>query len=66
MVFPNVQQFINANPALVIVGLFVVGIIAVLAARILLENAGCLLHLGFALVVIVVIILLLRFLVFHF
>jgi hypothetical protein len=31
-----------------------------------LENAGCLLHLGFALVVIVVIILLLRFLVFHF
>ena len=62
----SVQQFLSANPVLVIVGLFVVGIIAVLAARILLENAGCLLHLGFALVVIVVIILLLRFLVFHF
>jgi len=62
----SVQQLLNANPALVIVALFVVGIIAVLAARILLENAGCLLHLGIALVVIVVIILLLRFLVIHF
>jgi hypothetical protein len=61
----SVQQFLSANPVLVIAGLFVVGIIAVLAARILLANAGCLLHLGVALVVIVVIILLLRFLVEH-
>jgi hypothetical protein len=58
----SVQQFLSANPVLVIVGLFVVGIIAVLAVRILLENAGCLLHLGCAIVVIVAIILLLRLL----
>ena len=61
----SIQQLLNANPALVIVGLFVVGIIAVLAARILLENAGCLLHLGCAIVVIVAIVLLLRLLVVH-
>ena len=62
----SVQQFLNANPVLVIIVLFVVGIVLVLAARILLENAGCLLHLGCALVVIVGVILLLRFLVIHF
>lgn len=62
----SVQQFLNANPVLVIVALFVVGIVLVLAARILLENAGCLLQLGCAIVVIVGIILLARFLLFHF
>jgi hypothetical protein len=61
----SVQQILNANPVLVIVALFVVGIIAVLAARILLENAGCLAHVGCAVVVIVVILLLLRFLFVH-
>ncbi len=61
----SVQQFLNASPVLVIVALFAVGIIIVLAARILLENAGCLVHLGCALVVIVGIILLLRLLLFH-
>ena len=34
----SVQQFINANPVLVIIALFVVGIILVLAARILLAE----------------------------
>jgi hypothetical protein len=63
--YVSVQQFINANPVLVIVALFVVGIILVLAARILLENAGCLLQLGCAIVVIVIIGLLLFFLVQH-
>ena len=62
----SVQQFLNANPVLVIVALFVVGIVLVLAARILLESAGCLLQLGCAIVVIVGIILLARFLFFHF
>ena len=58
----GVQQLLNANPVLAIVALFVIGIIAVLAARILLENAGCLLHLGCAIVVIVAIVLLVRLL----
>ena len=62
----SVQQFINANPVLVIIALFVVGIILVLAARILLENAGCLMQIGCAVVIIVVIFLLARFLLFHF
>ncbi len=62
----SVQQFINANPVLVIIVLFVVGIILVLAARILLENAGCLLQLGCAVVIIVIVFLLVRFLLFHF
>ena len=66
MTSASVQQFLNANPVLAIVALFVVGIIIVLAARIVLENAGCLLQLGCAIVVIVGIILLARFLLFHF
>jgi hypothetical protein len=61
----SVQQFINANPVLAIIALFVVGIILVLAARILLENAGCLMQLGCAVVIMVIIFLLLRFLVEH-
>jgi hypothetical protein len=61
----SVQQFLNANPVLVIIALFVVGIILVLAARILLENAGCLMQIGCAVVIIVIIFLLLRFLVQH-
>lgn len=61
----SVQQFINANPVLAIIVLFVVGIILVLAARILLENAGCLLQLGCAGVIIVILFLLVRFLLFH-
>lgn len=59
------QQFLDANPVLVIVGLFVVGIIMVLAARIVLETAGCLAQVGCLLVVLVAIFLLLRFLLFH-
>jgi hypothetical protein len=56
---------LSANPALVIIALFVVGIVLVLAARILLENAGCLMQLGCAVVIIVIIFLLLRFLLEH-
>jgi hypothetical protein len=62
----SVQQFLNGNPVLVIIVLFVVGIILVLAARILLLNAGCLVRLGCAAAIIVVIFLLARFLLFHF
>lgn len=61
----SVQQLLNANPLLVIVALFVIGIVAVLAARILLANAGCLLHLGLAIVVIVAVVVLLRLLLVH-
>ena len=60
-----VQQFFNDNPLLVIVALFAIGIIAVLAARILLSSATCLVRLGCAIVVIVGIILLLRLLFVH-
>ncbi len=58
----SLQQFLNANPVLVIAALFLVGIVGVLALRILLVNAACLLRLGCALVVVVVIVLLLRLL----
>ncbi len=61
----SMQQFLNASPVLVIAALFVFGIIAVLAARILLANAGCLVHLGCAIVVIVAIVVLLRLLFVH-
>ena len=61
----SLQQFINANPVLVIIALFVVGIILVLAAHILLNTAGCLVRLGCAVAVLVVIFLLARFLLFH-
>ncbi len=56
----------NANPILVIVGLFVVGIILVLAVRIVLQNAGCLMQCGCAVVVLVIVLLLLRFLLLRF
>jgi hypothetical protein len=62
----SVQQFLNANPVLVIIALFVVGIILVLAVRILLQSASCLLQLGCAIVLIVGVFLLARFLFFHF
>jgi hypothetical protein len=58
----SLQQFLNANPVLVIIVVFVVGIVFVLAARILLASASCLVRLGCAIAVIVAIILLLRLL----
>ena len=61
----NVQQFLNANPALVIIALFVTAVIAFLAARILLQSAGCLVHVGCAIIIIAAIILLLRLLLFQ-
>lgn len=66
MISVDVQQFLNANPVLVIIALFVVGIILVLAVRILLQSASCLMQLGCAIVLLVVIFLLARFLFFHF
>ncbi len=62
MVLSDVQQFISANPVLVILALFAVGIIFVLAARILLASAGCLVRWGCTIVVILVLIVLLRLL----
>ena len=61
----NLQQFLNANPVLVIVALIVVGIILGLSARILLASAHCLIRLGCAIVVIVVVVVLLRLLFVH-
>ena len=61
----SVQQFFDANPLLVIVASVVVGIILVLAARIVLHTAGCLVHVGCAVVILVVVFLLLRMLLFH-
>ncbi len=58
----TLQQLLNANPVLVIVGVFVVGIIFVLAARILLASASCLVRVGCAIVVIIAIGVLLRLL----
>ena len=65
MVVPNVQQFMIANPVLVIAASFVVGIVMVLAARIVIHSASCLLHLGLVIVAIVAILLLLRLLLVH-
>ena len=39
---PALQQFINANPVLAVAAVFIGGIVAFLAARILLANSGCL------------------------
>ncbi len=65
MTVANVQQFFDANPVLAIMALVVVGIILVLAARILVHTAGCAVHVGCAVVILVVIFLLLRMLLFH-
>ncbi len=58
---PALQQFINANPALAVVATFISGVIAFLAARILLANSGCLARLAVAVVIIIAIVVLLRF-----
>ena len=57
---PGLQQFIDANPVLVVVVAFSIGAIVVLAVRILLASAGCLVRLVVAVVAIIVILLLLR------
>ncbi len=61
----SVQHILNASPVLVIILLFGVGIIIFLAARILLANVGCLVRVGSAMVIMVMLFLLLRFLLFH-
>jgi hypothetical protein len=58
---PGLQQFINANPVLVVVAAFIIGAVAFLAARILLANSGCLARLAVAVVIIIAIVVLLRF-----
>jgi hypothetical protein len=58
---PALQQFINANPVLAVVGVFIGGIVAFLAARILLENSGCLARVAVAVVIVIAILLLLQF-----
>ena len=65
MIPVNLQQFFNANPLLVIGALIAIGIIFVLAARILLASAGCLVRWGCVIVVIVGVVLLLRLLFVH-
>jgi hypothetical protein len=57
---PALQQFINANPLLAVAAVFIGGIVAFLAARILLANSGCLARVAVAVVVIIMILLLLR------
>ncbi len=61
----SVQQIANASPVLVIILLFGVGIIIFLAARILMANVGCLVRVGGAMAIMVMLFLLLRFLLFH-
>jgi hypothetical protein len=58
---PGLQQFINANPVPVVVAAFIIGAVAFLAARILLANSGCLARLVVAVVIIIAIVVLLRF-----
>jgi hypothetical protein len=59
------QQFINANPVLAVVAVFISGVVAFLAARILLASSGCLARAALAVVIIIVILLLLRFMLVH-
>jgi hypothetical protein len=58
---PALQQFINANPVLAVAAVFIGGIVAFLAVRILLENSGCLVRVAVAVVIVIAIFLLLRF-----
>jgi hypothetical protein len=59
---PSLQAIFASNPALVVVAAFGIGIIAVLAARILLASAGCLVRVAVALAFVIAIGLLLRML----
>ena len=57
---PALQQFINANPVLAVVAVFIGGVVSFLAARILLANFGCLARVAVAVVIIIAILWLLR------
>ena len=57
---PALQQFISANPGLAVAAAFIVGAIVVLAGRILLASAGCLVRVAVVAVIVVAIVLLLR------
>jgi hypothetical protein len=58
---PGLQQFINANPLLVVVAAFIIGMIAFLAVRIVLASAGCLVRVVVTVAIVIAILLLLRF-----
>jgi hypothetical protein len=58
---PGLQSFIDANPVLAVVAALGIGIIVVLAARILLANFSCLARVAVAILIVVAILLLLRF-----
>jgi len=59
---PGLQTFFNANPVLAVLAAFGIGIIAVLAIRILLASAGCLVRVAVAAIIVVAILFLLRML----
>jgi hypothetical protein len=55
----TLPQFFDAYPLLVVVGAFIIGVVAYLAVRIVLSSASCLVHLGCAALVVIAILLLL-------
>ena len=55
----TLQQFFDTYPLLVIVGAFIIGIVAYLAVRIVLSSASCLVHLGCTVLIIIAILILL-------
>jgi len=55
------QQFINTNPVLAVAVVFIGGVVAFLAVRILLENSGCLVRVAVAAIIVIAILLLLQF-----
>ena len=55
----TLQQFFDAYPLLVIVGAFIVGLVAYLAVRIVLSSASCLVHLGCTVLIVAAILVLL-------
>jgi len=59
---PGLQTFFNANPVLAVVAAFSIGIIVILAIRILLASAGCLVRVAVAAIIVVAILFLLRML----
>ncbi len=61
----GLQQFINANPVLAVVAIFIIGVIMFLATRIVLANSGCLARLAVAVVTIIAIVFLLRVMLVH-
>ena len=61
----TLQEFFDAYPLVVIIGAFIVGVVAYLAVRIVLSSASCLVHLGCAVLVIIAILLVVAMLLSH-